>query len=146
MNPAPSRSATSPTSSRESLAAIYCCVSSLPGKTRNQRYLEKLKLNPEKYRAHLEKNRNGAKRQKEKERSNPNLWQDRIQKQRNRRSNPDYRSRMNAKDMERQRGLPDSTVASILGLKLADCPKELIEMKRAHICLSKALGTKMKSI
>ena len=53
---------------------------------------------------------------------------------------------MNAKDMERQRGLPDSTVASILGLKLADCPKELIEMKRAHIRLSKALGTKMKSI
>ena len=146
MNPAPSSSATSPTSSRESLAAISCSVSSLAGKTRSQRYLEKLKLNPEKYKAHLEKNRKGAERQKEKERSNAHLWEARIQKQRNRRSNPDYRSRMNAKDMERQRGLPDSTVASILGLKLADCPKELIEMKRAHIRLSKALGTKMKSI
>jgi hypothetical protein len=43
--------------------------------------------------------------------------------------------------------LTDGTVANrYLHLHLADCPKELIEIKREHIRLNRKLGTRIKSL
>jgi hypothetical protein len=48
------------------------------------------------------------------------------------------------KDIER---LPDSVVANrYLHMKVEDCPKALIEIKREHIKLSRKLGTRIKTI
>ncbi|MFZ4766296.1 MAG: hypothetical protein ACOYMN_15200, partial [Roseimicrobium sp.] len=48
------------------------------------------------------------------------------------------------KDIE---NLPDSVVANrYLHMKVEDCPKALIEIKREHIKLSRKLGTRIKTI
>lgn len=48
------------------------------------------------------------------------------------------------KDIEK---LPDSVVANrYLHMKVEDCPKVLIEIKREHIKLSRKLGTRIKTI
>lgn len=48
------------------------------------------------------------------------------------------------KDIER---LPDSVVANrYLHMKVKDCPKTLIGIKREHIKLSRKLGTRIKTI
>ena len=43
--------------------------------------------------------------------------------------------------------LTDGTIANrYLHMRLADCPKELIDMKREHIRLNRKLGTRIKSL
>jgi hypothetical protein len=115
-------------------------------KTRHQLYYEKVKLDPARYEARLKRIREGAERQRAKEKSDPQLWYARLEKQRKRRADPIYREEMNKVERERQRTLPDGVIAGHLGLKVADCPKELIELKRTHMLLSRALGTQVKSI
>ena len=53
---------------------------------------------------------------------------------------------MNRIEADRQRSLPDGVVARRLGLRLADCPRELIALKRTHMLLCRALGTQLKSL
>ena len=116
------------------------------GKSRSQIYHEKVKSDPARYEARLQKIREGAERQRAKEKANPELWAARIEKQKARRTDPKYRQEMNKIERDRQWNLPDGIIARHLGLRVADCQKELIEMKRAHMILSRALGTRIKSI
>lgn len=114
-------------------------------KTRAQIRHEQIKADPVRYAARLKQLREAADRQNAKEKANPELWAARIERQRQRRANPEYRQSMNAKENERHSKLPDSVVARRLGMKKADCPKEIIELKRQLIRLNKALGTKIQT-
>jgi hypothetical protein len=109
-------------------------------------------------------------------RNDPKRWAKRMETQRKRREAKEIRERENQQEREAWAKLPknhprktrkpqrtitakkakpkrmtekltDGTVASkYLHMRLADCPKELIDFKREHIRLARKLGTNIKSI
>lgn len=109
-------------------------------------------------------------------RNDPQRWAERIEGQRKRREAKEIRDRERQQAREAWAKLPkdhprktrklqrtpearkarpkrvterltDGTVANrYLHMRLADCPKELIDMKREHIRLNRKLGTRIKSI
>ena len=109
-------------------------------------------------------------------RNDPKRWAERMETQRKRREAKEIRERERQQEREAWAKLPkdhprktrklqrteaakkakpkrmtekltDGTVANrYLHMRLADCPKELIEIKREHIRLNRKLGTRIKSI
>lgn len=126
------------------LGAMPCSVSSV-GRTpaenkreRSKRWYMKLKNNPEKL----------AKR-KEKQRASERNRPDRKQKQREEwaslPANHHRKTSVNLRTKRARAMLTDSVVSHALGLKVSQCPKELIELKRASMMLCRKLKTRIKT-
>lgn len=118
--------------------------SALKADTRARRQLARLKQHPEKYKAHLARQLEAAKRQAEREKANPELWARRIEKQRQKRKDDAYRRKMNEAEKLRQRGMPDGVVSNMMRIRLAECPPELIAIKREQMKLLRALRATKK--
>jgi hypothetical protein len=110
-----------------------------------------LKNNPERWAARMEKQRQRramagireAERQAERERW-ATLPRDHPRKRRKLQRKPESARAKNKRSLER---LSDGVVANrYLHTKLADCPPQLIALKREHIRLSRKLGTRIKTI
>lgn len=149
MTPAPSNSAANPTPTREALASATCSVSLR--KAALGRWYAKLRNDPKRWAERMEAQR---KRREEKEigererqqarKAWAKLPKDHPRKRRKRQAKAET---MKAYRKRKELRLPDADVANrYLHMRLADCPKELIEMKREHIRLTRKLGTRIKSI
>jgi hypothetical protein len=109
-------------------------------------------------------------------RNDPKRWAERMETQRKRREAKEIRERERQQEREawaklpnnhprkrrkrqakaetmkayrkrKELRLPDADVANrYLHMRLADCPKELIDIKREHIRLNRKLGTRIKSL
>jgi hypothetical protein len=110
-----------------------------------------LKNDPERWSARMEKQRQRramdgireAERKAERERWAA-LPSDHPRKKRKLQRKPETVKAKRKRDLER---LSDSVVANrYLHMNLADCPPPLINLKRAHIRLSRKLGTRIKTI
>jgi hypothetical protein len=68
---------------------------------------------------------------------------DAPRKRRKCRATKESRKAKRKRDMEK---LPDAVVANqYLHMAVSECPKQLIEIKRQHICLTRVLRTKIKT-
>lgn len=149
MTPAPSNSAANPTPTREELASATCSVSLR--KAALGRWYAKLRNDPKRWAERMEtqRKRREAKEIRERERKQAREAWAKLPNGHPRKTRKPQRT-LEAKKARPKRvteRLTDGTVANrYLHMRLADCPKELIDMKREHIRLNRKLGTRIKSI
>lgn len=120
-------------------------------KARNARWWAKLRNDPVRWAKRMENQR--AKREqdefRERERQQAReqwakLPADAPRKRRKCRAKKESRKAKRRRDLE---NLPDAVVANqYLHTKVGECPKALIEIKRQHIRLTRALGTNIKAV
>jgi hypothetical protein len=116
-----------------------------------RRYYAKLRSDPTRWAKRIEaqRKRRESKEVRERERQQEReawarLPKDHPRKRRKRMAKPESLKAKRKRDLEK---LTDGTVANrYLHMNVADCPKELIEIKREHIRLNRKLGTRIKSI
>lgn len=112
------------------------------------RWWEKLRSDPKRYAERLEyqRKRRESESIRQKERTDERarwaaLPTDHPRKRRKRQAKPETEKARRKRSMQ---SLPDCVVANnFLHMKVADCPKELIEIKRQHIRLNRTLGTRI---
>jgi hypothetical protein len=115
------------------------------------RWYEKLRNDPKRWveRMEAQRKRRESEEIRERERQQERdrwaqLPRDHPRKRRRRQAKPETMKAKRKRDLEI---LTDGTVANrYLHLHLADCPKELIELKREHIRLNRKLGVRIKSL
>ena len=115
------------------------------------RWYAKLISDPKRKEARLEwqRQRRASKKVQEQERADARerwamLPPDHPRKRRKPTRKPETVKAKRKRDLER---LPDSVVANrFLRVHVGDCPKEIIEIKRQHIKLSRLLGVRIKSL
>lgn len=120
-------------------------------KARQARWYAKLKNDPKRWEERLEnqRKRRDTKEIREKERQQARAQWAKLPKNHPRKTRKPQRKpeTQKARAKRRLEILADGDVANrYLHLKLADCPKELIDIKREHIRLTRKLGTNIKSI
>ena len=149
MTHAPSNSAADPTPTREALASATCSVSLR--KAAIDRWYAKLRNDPKRWaeRMDTQRKRREAKEIRERERQQEREAWAKLPKDHPRKTRKPQRTEAakKAKPKRMTEKLTDGTVAAkYLHMRLADCPKELIDFKREHIRLNRKLGTRIKSI
>lgn len=131
------------------LPSATCSV--VLAKARNARWWAKLRNNPQRWAERMEKQRNRraveeiveAERRQAREKW-AELPKDHPRKRKKRTRTPGAAKARRKRDMEK---LPDAVVANqYLHLKVGECPKALIEIKRQHIRLTRMLGTNIKTV
>jgi len=120
-------------------------------RARSARWYQKQKNDPKRWSERLEKQRKRReseeirKRERQQERDSwAKLPKDHPRKTRKPQRTPEAKKAKSKRMLER---LTDGDVANrYLHMRLSDCPKELIDIKREHIRLTRKLGTNIKSI
>jgi hypothetical protein len=119
-------------------------------RARDARWWAKLRSDPQRWAKRMEDQRKKRECEEFRERERQKAreqWAkmppDAPRKRRKCRAKKESRKAKRQRDMEK---LPDAVVANqYLHLNVGECPKELIEIKRQHIRLTRALGTKIKT-
>lgn len=119
-------------------------------RARDARWWAKLRSDPQRWAKRMDDQRKKRESEEFRERERQQArdqWAkmppDAPRKRRKCRAKKESRKAKRQRDME---NLPDAVVANqYLHLNVGECPKALIEIKRQHIRLTRALGTKIKT-
>ena len=147
---------TRPTTPESTQKHTGCSLAGTPGsgssrKAALARWYAKLKSDPVRLAKRLEdqrKRRESQDRQEKERQQASEIWaklpKDHPRKKRKVKRNLETEKAKRKRDLVK---LTDSVVANrYLHMKVGECPKQLIEVKREHIRLNRKLGTRIKSL